>query len=100
MGGIFMLFHITNRHNYETCGGTTGKSLTPEYNRWIEGNDKVKVLGVWPYNPMHTIFAVVESEDYQAVLDLTSDARKSGTSEIVPVVDGFERRQAQGFWGK
>ena len=44
-----MLYHITNRHNYQTCGATTGKGKQPEYNRWVEGNEKVKVLGVWAH---------------------------------------------------
>ena len=36
-----MLFHITSKHNYQTCGTTTGEGQSPEYNRWVEGNDKV-----------------------------------------------------------
>ena len=95
-----MLFHITSKHNYQTCGTTTGVGQSPEYNRWVEGNDKVKVLGVWPYQGLHTVYAIVESDDIQAVLDLTSDHRTRGTAEVVPVVDGQQLRKDRGFWGK
>ena len=37
-----MLFHITSKHNDQVCGTTTGEGQSPEYNRWVEGNDKVK----------------------------------------------------------
>ena len=95
-----MLYHITNRHNYQTCGATTGKGKQPEYNRWVEGNEKVKVLGVWAHQGLHEIYAVVESNDYQAVLDLTAGARADGTSQVLPVVDRVQYRKDIGFWGK
>jgi len=43
-----MIFHITSQHDYESCEGTQeqrGEDVPPrsERQRWVEGNDKVKV---------------------------------------------------------
>ncbi len=45
-----MLFHVTNEHDHLTCPGRPdgpGPDAQREAQKWIEGNDEVKVLGVW-----------------------------------------------------
>jgi len=55
-----MLFHITAQHDHLSCGGNqAGKSglnmaeYQAENGRWMEGNDKVKVVAVYVNNPTH-----------------------------------------------
>ena len=47
-----MIFHILSQHNWESCEGTRqarGEDVPPrvERQKWIEGNDKVKVLAAY-----------------------------------------------------
>jgi hypothetical protein len=44
-----MIFHVLSQHHWESCEGTRqarGEDVPPlvERQKWIEGNDKVKVL--------------------------------------------------------
>ena len=45
-----MLFHVTTAHDHMTCPAREGgveSDAAREFQKWIEGNDEVKVLGVW-----------------------------------------------------
>ena len=45
-----MLFHVAAKHSYKTCPGVQHGIDSEEVNtfsRWVEGNEAVKVLGVW-----------------------------------------------------
>ena len=51
-----MLFHITAKHDHETCPGKDAGPNGPaavEFQRWMEGNDDVKVLGVYGLSLIH-----------------------------------------------
>ena len=44
-----ILFHVTTAHDHMTCPareGGVGSDTVREFQKWIEGNDEVKVLGV------------------------------------------------------
>ena len=59
-----MLFHITSQHNWETCEGSRefkGENVPPrsERQRWLEGNEKVKVIGAYGCQTQHRYYAIV-----------------------------------------
>ena len=67
-----MLFHITATHDNLNCGGVQARKSgidisTPEYlaeqSRWMEGNDKVKVVAAYTNQSSHRIFVVVEADN-------------------------------------
>ena len=102
-----MLFHIASQHNYETCKGSLafkGVDVPPrsERQRWIEGNDKVKIIGAYGYQTQHRYYAIVEANDYDDVRELFSVAghMRNGEVEVVPINDIVAVRKALGEWGQ
>ena len=104
-----MLFHITAQHDHLSCGGVqarkSGKDTTsPEYlaeqNRWMEGNDKVKVIAAYQNQPTHRIFVVVEANNYDDLNTFTNRWKDTGSCDLQPVGDGIATRHAKGIWGK
>ena len=74
-----MIFHITSQHDYESCEGIQehrGEDVPPrsERQRWVEGNDKVKVIGAYGYQTQQRYYAIVEADDYADVQALFSAA--------------------------
>ena len=60
-----MLFHVMAQHDHQTCEGAMrarGESVAPrnETERWLEGNDKVKVLTALGYISEHRYYAIVD----------------------------------------
>ena len=101
-----MLFHVMAQHHWETCEGRLEAEGNPkavsraERTRWVEGNDKVKVLGAWGHQSEHTLYALIESDDYMAVQQLFSPLVWRGSVQVRPVRDEIEVRTAAGDWGK
>ena len=98
-----MLFHVTAAHDHETCPGREGgpdSEAVINYQKWLEGNDEVKVLGVWRYNVSHTLFSVIEADDMQAITNLLRPQMHTGNVEVLPVMDSIEIRKKGGNWGK
>ena len=102
-----MIFHITSQHDYESCEGTQeqrGEDVRPrsERQQWVEGNDKVKVIGAYGYQTQHRYYAIVEADDYADVQALFSAAGhiRTGEVEVVPVNDAIAKRKEIGGWGK
>lgn len=101
-----MLFHVMAQHNWETCEGRLEAEGNPkavsraERTRWVEGNDKVKVLGAWGYQTEHTLYALIESDDYLAVQQLFSQLVWRGSVQVRPVRDEIAVRTDAGDWGK
>ena len=82
-----MLFHVTASHDHETCPGRDGgpdSEAVINYQKWMEGNDEVKVLGVWGYNVSHTLFGVIEADDMQAITSLLRPQMHTGNVEVLP----------------
>ena len=78
-----MIFHITSQHDYESCEGIQEHRQEhrwedgpprSERQRWVEGNDKVKVIGAYGYQTQHRYYAIVEADDYADVQALFSAA--------------------------
>jgi len=102
-----MIFHMTSQHDHESCEGTQeqrGEDVPPrsERQRWVEGNDKVKVIGAYGYQTQHRYYAIVEADDYADVQALFSAAGhiRAGEVEVVPVNDQIARRKEFGEWEK
>ncbi len=98
-----MLFHVTNEHDHLTCPGRPdgpGPDGQREAQKWIEGNDQVKVLGVWGHQPSHKSYAIIEASDFSAVTELLRGQRNIGKSEVVPVNDNIAIRKERGHWGQ
>jgi hypothetical protein len=53
---------------------------------WIDGNEHVKVVGVWAYPVEHKIFAVVESDSFDEVAILFESHLAKGPVEVLPVI--------------
>ena len=88
-----MLFHVTVKHDYETCPLKSGQEAVDEYQSWVDGNDKVKVLSVQSYPLGHKVFGLIEADDFEPVFELFSKAMEFGSVEAVPVFDMIERRR-------
>lgn len=98
-----MLFHITSQHDHETCPGKNGgpdSEAVINFQKWMEGNEDVKVLGVWGYNVSHKLFAVIEADHMQAVTNLLRPQMQAGSVDVLPVMDSIEVRKNSGNWGK
>ena len=102
-----MLFHITAQHDHLSCGGVaarkSGQDITDfqrESGRWVEGNDKVKVIAAYLNQPSHRIFAVVEADTYEDLNPFTNHWKDSGSCDVQLVGDGISARHAAGNWGK
>ena len=93
---------ITNR--VKELKNNVGKTSPPrsERQRWVEGNDKVKVLSAYGYQTQHRYYAIVEADDYADVQALFSAAGhiRAGEVEVLPVNDAIARRKEFGEWGK
>ena len=64
-----MLFHVTAEHDHMTCPGReggVGSDEARQFQKWMEGNDEVKVLGQWSHQPSHKSFAIIEASDFAA----------------------------------
>jgi hypothetical protein len=70
------------------------------YQKWLEGNAEVKILGVWRYNVSHTILGVIEAENMQAITNLLRPQMHTGNVAILPIMDSIEIRKKGGHWGK
>ena len=100
-----MLFHVTSQHSWETCWGTLeakGEKSPPrsERQKWMEGNDKVKVVGAYGHQTAHRWYAIVESTEYSDVQALFREAghMRMGELEILPITDGIALRKSFGEW--
>ena len=97
-----MLFHVTAEHDHMTCPARAGGRDSDEVRqalKWIEGNDDVKVLGVWISGPLHRVFTLLEANDFDAVSALLRDQMLIGKAEVLPVSDAIARRKQGGHWG-
>ena len=56
-----MIFHVIAQHDHSTCNRVKeGPGFAKSGMTWVEGNDKVNILGVWGYPVSHRVFSVVE----------------------------------------
>ena len=97
-----MLFHVTAIHDHMTYPARAGGRDSDEVRqalKWIEGNDDVKVLGVWISGPLHRVFTLLEANDFDAVSALLRDQMLIGKAEVLPVSDAIARRKQGGRWG-
>jgi hypothetical protein len=75
-----------------------GADAVREAQKWLEGNDDVKVLGVWGHQPSHKSWAIIEASDFQAVATLLRSQMLIGKTEVMPVNDNIAMRKARGHW--
>ena len=102
-----MLFHITAQHDHLSCGGVAARKagqnmadFQRESGRWMEGNDKVKVIAAYLNQPHHRVFAIVEADTYDDLNTFTYHWKDSGRCDVQIVGDGISARNAAGNWGK
>ena len=100
-----MIFHILSQHNWESCEGTRqakGEDVPPrvERQKWVEGNDKVKILGAYGHQTEHRMYSIVEADSYVEVQALFRDHVHKGHVEVLPVNDMIALRKEFGEWGK
>ena len=102
-----MLFHITAQHDHLSCGGVqarkSGRDMAEfqrENGRWLEGNDKVKVIAVYVNQPRHRVFAVAGGDNYGNLNTFTNHWKENAKCDVQPVGDGIEIGHRAGNWGK
>ena len=101
-----MIFHVMAQHYWDTCDGAKrakgdpGVALRVDTQRWVEGNDKVKVLSAIGHQTLHRLFAIVDADDYADVQALFTDQMWNGPVEVLPVNDMIAQRKGFGEWGK
>ena len=96
-----MLFHVTAEHDHMTCPGREGgigSDEVKEFQKWMEGNDEVKVLGQWSHQPSHKSFAIIEASDFAAVTALLRGNMLIGKTEVLHVNAGIAASKARGHW--
>ena len=76
-----MLFHITQRHTPETCPVNEGgpNSL---FDPTVKG---VKLIGRYGANSEHTLFYIVETDDWHALQRFLLPGFRVATATITPV---------------
>ena len=85
------------QHYWDTCDGAKRAKGDPDVKprvdtqRWVEGNDKVKVLSAIGHQTLHRLFAIVESDDYADVQALFTDQMWNDPIEVLPVNDRLLR---------
>ena len=80
-----MLFVVTHEHTPELC---PSEDPAPVHKLADENHIKesgVKVLGAYVAPPEHTIYLVLEADDYSQVVRYLRPMMKIGTPDIVPV---------------
>ena len=101
-----MIFHVMAQHYWNTCDGAKrakgDSDVKPRVDtqRWVEGNDNVKVLSAIGHQTLHRLFAIVESDDYDEVEALFRDQVWNGPIEVLPVNDMIAQRKGFGEWGR
>ena len=101
-----MLFHVTAQHSWESCvgrmmaEGIVSQDVGIEGEKWVEGNDDVKVLVAGGYQSAHRYYAVVEADNYASVVLLFNKLMFRGDVDILPMTDMIARRKDAGNWGK
>ena len=101
-----MLFHVTAQHYWDTCDGAKRAKGDPDVaprsdtQRWVEGNDKVKVVSAIGHQTLNRLSAIVEADDYADVQALVTDHMWNGPVEVLPVNDMIAQRKGFGKWGK
>ena len=98
-----MLFHVTAEHDHLSCparGREPGSDEVRESQKWLEGNEEVKVLGVWGHQPSHKSFAIIDASDFGAVTALLRGQMQIGKVEVLPVNDNIAQRKQRGQWGR
>jgi len=78
--------------------GGVGSDEARQFQKWMEGNDEVKVLGQWSHQPSHKSFAIIEASDFAAVTALLRGNMLIGKTEVLPVNDGIAMRKQRGHW--
>lgn len=76
-----MIFHITQVHTPETCPLGQGGSNSL-FNPKVKG---VKVIGRYGANSEHTLFYIVEADDWNALQQFLLPGFKRATCTITPV---------------
>jgi hypothetical protein len=100
MKEVYMIFHVIAQHDHSTCNRVKeGPGFAKSGMTWVEGNDKVNILGVWGYPVSHRVFSVVEADTFEDVESLFDFHLGMGPVEVLPVKDLVQLRKDQGFWG-
>ena len=100
-----MIFHVMAQHYWDTCDGAKRAKGDPgvaprvDTQRWVEGNDKVKVLSAIGHQTLHRLFAIVDADDYADVRALFTNQMWNDLVEILPVNDIIAQRKGFRGWG-
>lgn len=84
-----MLFVAVHTHTPELCPSGDPEKVKKTVDVLAEEShakkSKVKVLGSYIAPPDHTLFLILETDSYDAIVDFFRPAMKIGTLRIMPV---------------
>ena len=78
--------------------GGTGSDEARRFQKWIEGNDEVRVLGAWGNHRSHKIFAIIEASGFAAVSALLCEPMLADKTEVLRVNDDIVMKKERGHW--
>ncbi len=84
-----MLFVVTHEHPPELCPSDNPelakKTVSMVASKAHAEKSGVKVLGSYIAPPEHVLFFIIESNDYEKIVDFFRPIMKMGTLRIIPV---------------
>ena len=87
--GDDMLFHVHHHHDENTCPAHNAEAVAASFGTVLPAlaENGVNVVGAWVDPPGHDFFFVLETDDYDALVEGLRPIIPSGTATIQPVGD-------------
>jgi hypothetical protein len=87
--GHDMLFHVHHHHDEKTCPAHNAEAVSASFGAVLPAlaENGVNVVGAWVDPPGHDFFFVLETDDYDALVEGLRPIIPSGTATIQPVGD-------------
>ena len=85
-----MLFHVHHRHDEKTCPAHNAEAVSASFGAVLPtlAENGVNVVGAWVDPPGHDFFFVLETDDYEALVEGLRPIIPSGSATIQPVGRG------------
>ena len=84
-----MLFHVHHHHDEKTCPAHNAEAVGASFGAVLPAlaENGVTVVGAWVDPPGHDFFFVLETDNYEALVEGLRPIIPSGTATIQPVGD-------------
>ena len=84
-----MLFHVHHHHDEKTCPAHNAEAVGASFGAVLPAlaENGVNVVGAWVDPPGHDFFFVLETDNYEALVEGLRPIIPSGSATIQPVGD-------------